>query len=164
MLECKPLNEWARSSMAEQWPFKPVVEGSSPPALTKKVLLYRRAFLFVVRPHRRDVIRVSRAHRKVLLCRRAFLFVVRPHRRDVIRVPRAHKKSPSLPKGFFVCCASPQKGCYSSPPALTGKSFFTEGLFVCYASPHSSPRTDGYKAFSKIPCNSPSVKGIGFPL
>ena len=26
----------ARSSMAEQWPFKPLVEGSSPSALTKK--------------------------------------------------------------------------------------------------------------------------------
>jgi hypothetical protein len=36
--------------MAEQRPFKPFVEGSSPSALTK-VLLDWRTFYFVVRPH-----------------------------------------------------------------------------------------------------------------
>ena len=121
--------------MAEQWPFKPFVEGSSPPALTKKDLLYRRAFLFVVRPHRRDVIRV------LALTGKSF-----------------------FAEGLFCLLCVPTGGMLFESPALTGKSFFTEGLFVCYASPHSSPRTDGYKAFSKIPCNSPSVKGIGFPL
>jgi hypothetical protein len=35
MIECNPLQEWARSSMAEQRPFKPFVEGSIPSALTK---------------------------------------------------------------------------------------------------------------------------------
>jgi hypothetical protein len=37
MIKSAPLR--ARSSMAEQWPFKPLVEGSSPPALTLKLFL-----------------------------------------------------------------------------------------------------------------------------
>ncbi len=30
---------WARSSMVEQWPFKPLVAGSSPAALTMEALI-----------------------------------------------------------------------------------------------------------------------------
>jgi hypothetical protein len=33
--------------MAEQWPFKPFVEGSSPPALTKKSSSWK-AFYFII--------------------------------------------------------------------------------------------------------------------
>ncbi len=37
-------NKRARSSMAEQWPFKPLVEGSSPPALTKLAPKWRKTY------------------------------------------------------------------------------------------------------------------------
>ena len=38
--------------MAEQWPFKPFVEGSSPPELTKKSSVFGGLFCFVERPRR----------------------------------------------------------------------------------------------------------------
>ena len=34
---------WVRSSMVEQWPFKPLVAGSSPAALTRYVGLLKEA-------------------------------------------------------------------------------------------------------------------------
>ena len=38
--------QWARSSMVEQWPFKPLVQGSSPCALTKEFSIYPQSVVF----------------------------------------------------------------------------------------------------------------------
>jgi hypothetical protein len=41
----KSASLWARSSMVEQWPFKPLVKGSSPFALTM-INLQKQVFFF----------------------------------------------------------------------------------------------------------------------
>ncbi len=50
MIECKPLSRWARSSMVEQRPFKPFVEGSIPSALTGNPP-FLEGFCYSVRKH-----------------------------------------------------------------------------------------------------------------
>jgi len=56
------------------------------------------------------------------------LFVVRPHRRDVIRVLALTGKS-FFTEGLFCLLCVPTGGMLFEYPALTGKSFFAEGLF-----------------------------------
>ena len=41
------LQLWARSSMAEQWPFKPFVESSTLSELTEKVFRFGRLFVLL---------------------------------------------------------------------------------------------------------------------
>jgi hypothetical protein len=89
MLECRPLYLWARSSTAEQWPFKPLVLGSNPSALIH------------FNPSCRD-----------------FCLVQSPHREDGIRIC-ARSLIQSLMRGFLFGSEPSQGGCHSNLSALT---------------------------------------------
>ena len=51
--------------MAEQWPFKPFVEGSSPPELTKKSSVLEGFFVLLRVPAGGMIFESPRAHKKV---------------------------------------------------------------------------------------------------
>ena len=51
--------------MAEQWPFKPFVEGSSPPELTKKSSVFGGLFCLLSVPAGGMIFESPRAHKKV---------------------------------------------------------------------------------------------------
>ena len=87
MIECSSL--WASSSMAEQWPFKPLVESSSLSSLTKS-LPFWRLFLFLCSVPTFNPLLESfpfRGQASITLLTRAFHFggfFIIPNRRDYI--------------------------------------------------------------------------------
>jgi hypothetical protein len=144
MLECRPLYLWARSSTAEQWPFKPLVLGSNPSAL----IHFNPScgdFCLVQSPRREDAIRISARsldsipHTGIFVWFRAlagrmpfesqrahsfnpsygdFCLVQSPHREDGIRIC-ARSLIQSLMRGFLFGSEPSQGGCHSNLSALT---------------------------------------------
>ena len=131
MLECSPFNPRARSSMAEQWPFKPLVESSNLSALTKKILPCG-GFL-VAGPRSGDGIRITLRSLRILPC--GGFLVAGPRSGDDIRIsPRSQKNPPS--RRIFGC----------EPP-------FGDGIRV---SPRSSPNPPLGRVFHSL-CTANSV-------
>jgi hypothetical protein len=156
MLECRPLYLWARSSTAEQWPFKPLVLGSNPSAL----IHFNPScgdFCLVQSPRREDGIRIfarsfiSIPHAGIFVWFRAlagrmvfeslrahsfnpsygdFCLVHSPRREDAIRIS-ARSLLQSLIRGFLFGSEPSQGGCHSNLCALTHSIPHT-GIFVWF--------------------------------
>jgi hypothetical protein len=110
LTQCNGIAQWARSSTAEQWPFKPLVLGSNPSALT--LILPLGSFL-VLGPRKGMLFESQRAHSYSPF---GEVFGSGSPQGDAIRIP-ARSLLFSLRGVFWFWF--PAGGFYSDPSALT---------------------------------------------